>query len=613
MMEPDQGAPDRSTSLWTGVLVFAGFLVFTPPIPYWLDAPEFIAASWNLGHAHPPGHPVILMLLKAFLLIPIGEASFRANLFSAGCGALSAGLVCRIALALTSEMAPKRTRARQFAGLAAGLGFGWSLSSTIQSLSVEVYTLNLALVLAALALALRKASDWRVVGPIAILLGLALGNHHYLTLLAVPALAVAVLRQRGRDIQPVLAAGLVIVVAIVFLYGYLYARGLVGSWPGWADTSHLNGVFWVASARLFAESLGGFEDPIAGIAGNLVKAIALLASDFSPVGVVLAVGGVYLGVRLRRLSVVIVLLLLVAGSLASKVLMGILDPNNPDDHGYFLGAVAGVAVFQGAFGAGLLAAVGHGAPMMVRWAVRSLGVASLIATALTPAALSLPTARERLFLRDPVSITRLIWDEQPSRSVLFLSHYPVFFQAMYARVVEGARPDVTLVQSSLYRKAQGGRFYAERLEREDPDLGALLRRFMQHGTLDASEIRRLAENRPVRFDAEDEPIMTTLRCAGWTMEVLPRSTALSPEGRSPCSADAARDHVARLRSLVPTWPEPMDIETRRVLIRHLASMARTLAGLRQWDAASVLVDSALELNPIDRTLRSLAAQFRAGS
>lgn len=659
MTVPATRSVSRGVDGWTistAVLVFSGYLLFLPPIPYWLDAPEFIAAGWNLGQAHPPGHPAVLMVLKAFLLIPVGEAAFRANLFSAVFGAVSAGLVCRIVQVVATEMRWTMSRDRLdraarprpghlvpgVAGIAAGLGTGWSLSSVLQSLSVEVYTLNAALVLAALATVVSAGrgpgggegvgqTDRRVVGPIALLLALGLGNHHFLIVLAFPALAVGLVRRNRWHAASLVATGAVLIAATGLMYAYLWARGAAGAWPAWADTSSLDGVWWVASARLFSESLGGFDDPVSGIAGNLGKAIALLATDFSPAGVVLAAGGLYLCIRSGRVRAAVVLALLIAGSLASKVSMGILDPHNPDDHGYFLGAVAGVAILQGLFGAGL---IGLAAEIPLsrpgRWGVGTLGAAVLASTALVPPAMSLPVAVERAALRDPVEVSRLVWDEQPPRSVLFLSHYPVYFQAMHGQVVEGARPDVTLVQSSLYRKARGGRFYAERLRREDPDLGGLVQGFLRDKTMSAPEVARLAARRPVRFDAEDEPVMPGLGFGGWTLEVVvdapdagrsPPEVAGGGEGAGQEVVARVEEHVRRLRRSVP-WPLPAgrvdggpdrsrtpDIETRRVLLRHLVSMARTLAALGHRRAAARLVETALEMNPLDRQVRAMAADL----
>ncbi len=610
-------ALERFAPLWTGVAVLTGVLLFLPPVPYWLDAPEFVAAAWNLGHAHPPGHPAMLMVLKAFLLLPVGEAGFRANLFAAVFGGVSAGIVCRLATVLALELLPGPHRGVSrvippVAGIVAGLGFGWSPSSVMQSLSVEVYSLNAALTLAALAVALgddpagrlgASRRDWRTVGPLALFVGLGLGNHHLLTTLAFPAIALA-LCGRGRLRLEAVGAGVLVALAVtILIYGYLWARGLAGAWPAWADTSSLDGVFWVASARMFSASLGGFDDPILGVWKNAVKALMVLAGDFSPVGPVLALGGLYLCLRAGSIRSAVVLFLLVAGSLASKVSMGILDPNNPDDHGYFLGAVAGVAVLQALFGAGLVASTQTG-PRVVRLVVLACGTCVFVATALVPPVHSGPIASERLRLRDPVVLLRSIWDEQPARTVLLLSHYPVYFQALYARTVEGERPDVTLVQSSLYRKARGGQFYAERLRKEDPDLSGVVHGFLRAGAVGSEDLRALAAHRPVRMDAEDEPPIAGLAFAGWTL-------ALAHEDEASL-VERVTAHIGRLRGLFQ-WEaskcEDMDIETRRVLLRHLASMARSLAGLGHPEAAVRLVHAALELNPLDRQLRALAADL----
>lgn len=614
-----------ATPLWTGVIVFAGFLLFLPPVPYWLDAPEFVAAAWNLGHVHPPGHPALMMVLKAFLMLPIGEAGFRANLFSALCGAISAGLVsCLVQVFAKDVLLTKLSYlVPALIGIIAGIGFGWSLSSVIQSMSIEAYSMNAALMLAAVLLALCGFQGgsgpthcgqlrWRVVGPITLLLAVGLANHHYLTVLAIPAVLAALLRRGPFPGQTAAACGLFLVATIGLMFGYLWARGLVGAWPAWADTSSLSGVWWVASAQVFAGSLGGFEEPLSGIWSNVVKAFALLATNLSPVGVVFGLGGLYLCLRSGLGRIGIVVALFIAGNLASKVLMGILDPENPDDHGYFLGAVAGVATLQGLFCAKMAGlSVGGPYPRWARWTLLTVAATVLFLLAIAPAAQSFPVAAKRSQTRDPPTVLRLIWEEQPTRSVMFLSHYPVYFQAMYQRVVEGVRPDVTLVQSSLYFKAREGRFYAERLRREDGDLEEVVREFVGRGTLDAAAVLRLAALRPVRLDAEDRLVIPEVRFSGWTLEVIgdERGGAREYEVPEPDPTTKVEAHIQNLRLLVPRWSGLVDSETRRVLLRHLASMARTMAALGHRRAGARLVEAALALNPLDRELRSMAVEI----
>jgi len=606
-------APSLGVCAGVGVAVFLGYLAFLPPILYWLDAPEIAAAGFQLAQTHPPGHPAMIMGLKAFLMVPIAEVGFRANLCSAVFAALAAALVCRLAMQGMRRAAGRPdARAAAFAGVVAGISFGVSFSAVIQALSVEVYAPNVAFVLGALSLAMDAAGDARRIGPASLLLALGLGNHHFLTLLAIPAVVVAAGRRTLA--RPAFRAGLALgSIATVFLVGYLWVRGLAGAWPAWADTSSPDGIAWVVSARLFAASLGGYEQALSGPLDNAIKAAALIASVLSPVAPVLAAGGLYVLVRTGRTRVALALLLLIAGSLASKVSMGILDPDNPDDHGYFLAAVAGVAVLQAVFAATLGTMKARSRP--VRAALQGLGALLLCAAAVSPAPGGWREASRRATFRDPESVTRMVFEQQPARAVLFLSHYPVFFQSLYARLVEGVRPDLTVVQSSMYQKARGGSFYARRIAREDPDLGSLVHAYLRRGVLDAREIESLASRRPVRFDAEEVPVMPGLRFEGFTLQVLPgaRGLVFPQQPRHPRTALAAvEEHLSGLRSCVRGWPDRMDLETRRVYLRHLATMASTFRAFGQPEAALRLVSAALELNPRDRLLRRMEAELAAG-
>ena len=65
----------------------------------WLDAGELMAASHELGIAHPPGFPLFIMLHKfVAMVVPFGEIAFRGNLASAVLGAGGMTLLTRCAI-----------------------------------------------------------------------------------------------------------------------------------------------------------------------------------------------------------------------------------------------------------------------------------------------------------------------------------------------------------------------------------------------------------------------------------------------------------------------------------------------------------------------------------
>jgi hypothetical protein len=176
----------------------------------------------------------------------------------------------------------------------------------------------------------------------------------------------------------------------------------------------------------------------------------------------------------------------------------------------------------------------------------------------------------------------------------------VHFLLMYGQDIEGARPDVTLVQQTLYAKARGGRTYAARLGARDPDLRPFTESFLWTGDLDWELLRTLAARRPVRLMASDDLAapLTDVRFDGWSFDVVP------PGVRTPVPPAESAAHLADLRDAAWHWPT-VDIETRRVLLRHLATAGTWLAGQGHRDAAIRLLDAALELNPRDALLRRM--------
>lgn len=161
---------------WIFALVFAAslalYLFLLPPsISRGGDTGELIAASYNLGIAHPSGYPIWCQLSRIFAFLPMGEIAWRYNFFSALCGALAAAT-----LAVTSHrLIAEPTRRARLASIGAGLlfaGFFWVGS---QAIIAEVYALA-ALEGAALlyfALAWKQNRDWRDLYTLAFLAGIS--------------------------------------------------------------------------------------------------------------------------------------------------------------------------------------------------------------------------------------------------------------------------------------------------------------------------------------------------------------------------------------------------------------------------------------------------------
>jgi len=170
------------------------------------DSGEFQFAAWLGGFAHPTGYPLYLLLGYLWThLLPVGDAAWRMNAFSALWGAVAVGLLYLLALRMLQMTAPVGWLAaisRLLALLAAAI-FAVTATFWSQAVVAEVYTLNAALIIAIL-LALVMWATRGGIGALylaAFLFGLSLA-HHRTTLLWIPAIAAFVwLVCRQQDIM----------------------------------------------------------------------------------------------------------------------------------------------------------------------------------------------------------------------------------------------------------------------------------------------------------------------------------------------------------------------------------------------------------------------------
>ncbi|MBK8046941.1 MAG: DUF2723 domain-containing protein [Anaerolineales bacterium] len=147
------------------------------------DGGELLTAAVTNGVPHPPGYPLFIPLLQAWLwstkwLLPAADLAWSGNFFSAV--AAAAGVL------VTVRVAGHLARAYKVRWLWAALaGFAWATAPLFwsQALLTEVYALHALLVaLLGWAVLVHPRQLWYVVTPI------ALGVAHHLTLvLLLPA------------------------------------------------------------------------------------------------------------------------------------------------------------------------------------------------------------------------------------------------------------------------------------------------------------------------------------------------------------------------------------------------------------------------------------------
>jgi len=203
----------------------------------------FIMSSYFLGIEHPPGYPLHTLLGHLFTLLPVGSVAFRVHLMSAFFGALTCAVIWLCVRVLLRE--------RLWAYFAA-FGLGLSRVFWSQSIIAEVYTLNAFFVFILVYLGLRLDATARsapgVTALIALLFGLGLSNHWPLMVLVSPAFAILLWPRRREVIRqlPVLVS-----MCAVGLSPYLWL--VLRSWsdPVFSFYGPLNspGEFWTMVSR----------------------------------------------------------------------------------------------------------------------------------------------------------------------------------------------------------------------------------------------------------------------------------------------------------------------------------------------------------------------------
>ncbi len=247
------------------------------------DSLELQLALPTLAIIHPTGYPLYTLLGWSITkLIPIADAAWRANFFSALAASLGVALVYPAARRLGSGAIPALVAAL----LLAASPVWWS-----QATIAEVYTFQGLLTLLILVALLRwdeargPERDRRLIlAGFAIGLGLA---HHRLTLLLLPAAAVFILwgdpgllRRPRAWLQPALA-----LLLPLLLYALLPLRAAAGSFDG--SYARIGFWGWVTGGGYSAFLAG---NPF-GIDRSFADLIAIVLAQFGLPGAVIALLG----------------------------------------------------------------------------------------------------------------------------------------------------------------------------------------------------------------------------------------------------------------------------------------------------------------------------------
>ncbi|MDP9238030.1 MAG: DUF2723 domain-containing protein [Chloroflexota bacterium] len=251
-------------SAGTAVAVLAPIIAVALPVALYLrtlaptvaenDAAEFPTVGATFGVPHPPGYPLLTLLLRAAWYLPLGNPAFRANLVSA--------VAAAVALALTYAIIVQLTHQRLPAVFGAWL-LGLSLPFWFYAIVAEVYTLDAALFAGTILFLLRWRDTRSTSDLVAAFLcfGLSLANRNVNALNA-PAIVLFLLPDLRREPRRVLAASLAVLPCLA-LYAILPLRSAMGAGYIWGshyrvdatpvppDLTRLDDLWWLVSAAIY--------------------------------------------------------------------------------------------------------------------------------------------------------------------------------------------------------------------------------------------------------------------------------------------------------------------------------------------------------------------------
>lgn len=301
-------APNIAVAAGVSAATFLVYLFALAPGLTWAhqgaDGGELITAAVVNGVPHPPGYPLYMLLLQAWLamtglLLPGGDLNWRGALFSALCAASSVGVTY-----LTARHLLRLNRHGVLWAALAALAWGVSPLLWQQAVIAEVYALH-ALLLSLLGWAALVHPDklWYVVIPVA--LGVA---NHLTFVLLLPAAFYIVWVQRNRQqagpadsqynsrtgtrwrrmlpIAGVFGLGLLLGALLYLRVPLVAARTPPVNW-GYAD--NWRGFWWLVSGAAYRGYL--FASPASSLLSRLAGWAYTVTAQYTPVGLALALVG----------------------------------------------------------------------------------------------------------------------------------------------------------------------------------------------------------------------------------------------------------------------------------------------------------------------------------
>ena len=459
-MKPLVNRPGTA-ALLTGLATFAVYSSTVAPGVGFIDSGELSTVACTLGIAHPTGYPLYTLLGWVFSRLPVAHAEIaRLNLMAALFCSAAAGilvLVFRRVILLTGR---RRSAGSHPAVSACGgvLILAFSATYWSQALEVEVYPLHLVLVSLVLLQFLRSCFPLPGEAPgerswhlFAFAVGLAFTNH-MTTILLAPALLYLYFARHGGSRG---SWNRLMTMSLPFLAGlslYLYVPLRASRVPplNWGYAVSLERFLWHVSGKQYQVWMFSSMDVVWR---QLSYFIRNLPGEFTYAGLLLAAAGSFVLWRgNRRLAVGVALLFFVCVAYAANY-----DIHDIDSYFLLAYICVGMAAAEGLSAAAALASERFPrAGSLLPLAILSICIIPLLAhfrdaDESDDHLVEDYTMNMFSSLRPDAVVISYQWDYWVSASY-------------YYQIVEGFRPDVTVIDKELLRRS----WYLKELERRRP-------------------------------------------------------------------------------------------------------------------------------------------------
>ena len=288
------GSPDNTrlamlASLSLFALTFLVYLKTLAPGVYGFDSAEFATGVYSQGVIHPPGFPLYLLIGKLFTYLPFRDVAYRLNLMSAVFASITVVVLYNVVINIVDS----RLSAWIAALLFAISNYFWQMA-----LVAEVYTLFTALVIVDLLIVQlwRKTGSKKFLFAFSFLYGITLTGHTSGILFA-PAFAWLIVMTPSWHKSCWKWVGLMFLLFIagLSLYLYLPIRASVHPLIDYTlfypdiDISTTSGLWWLISGKAYFNFAFGYTWQ--ELPAETLRFVTYLWRNFLGIGVVFGLIG----------------------------------------------------------------------------------------------------------------------------------------------------------------------------------------------------------------------------------------------------------------------------------------------------------------------------------